>query len=154
MNHELLDGHNVFAWDMDETLINGPNSSFFRDCIAANPHKQHFIVTFRTPRSWAVDALRELEEVGFDTKLIAGVSSVPDHLYEAWALRKHQYHEEYVAQFLRWKGREASRLGCTVLVDDMLEAVRNGCSEHGVTLIDSYHQAFGYPDFVPEPKVA
>jgi hypothetical protein len=150
MYHSLLDIHDAIAWDVDETLLNGPNSSFFRNYIAASPHERHFLVTFRTPRSWAEDALIELARVGLNPKHIAGVSSIPDQLWEAYASRKHAYDENLVGQFFRWKGMEAARLGCTVLVDDLIDAVILGCTEHKIELIDSYHEAFGLLDPIPD----
>jgi hypothetical protein len=53
MKHPVLDEHAVIAWDMDSTLVNGPNSAFFRSYILAHPEKRHVVITHRTPRAWA-----------------------------------------------------------------------------------------------------
>ena len=47
MPHDIVRNHHTFAWDMDETLVNGPHSPFWRECVKARPDALHYIVTFR-----------------------------------------------------------------------------------------------------------
>jgi len=142
MRNTVLDNHKTIAWDIDETLINGPNSRFFRDYIRGNPEKAHFLVTFRTPRAWAEEALEQLRAHGLDPALIAGVSSVPVDLFAAFANRHEEPSHPLLDDFDHWKGMEAARLGCTILVDDMEASVIRGCQRHSVTFIHSHHECF------------
>jgi hypothetical protein len=143
MNHPLLDGHEKIAWDMDGTLIAGRNSAYFCRYIIANPQKEHHIVTFRTPRRWAEQALDELEEQGVARNLIAGVHNVPDDIWEAFAIKSGAYDPVKVAAYLEYKGLTAFGLGCTVLVDDMSALVAAGCLKHGVCFLDAEKLFFG-----------
>lgn len=153
---------------MDGTLIDGPNSSFFRRYIAANRNKRHHIVTFRDP-NWAQEVYDELDYYGIPHDHIAGVSSCPQEFYRAYSVArfdaaewvKHApktYEEaerlcrgtlidfDHANSYLHWKGEEAKRLGATVLVDDMEHLVVAGCSKHGVTFVDAFDKRFGHPD--------
>lgn len=142
MRNTILDNHKTIAWDVDQTLVNGPNSRFFRDYIRSNTDKVHYLVTFRTPRFWAEEALEELRSHGLDPTLIAGVSSVPTDLFEAFA-RRHEFPDHpLLDDFEHWKGMEAARLGCTLLVDDMEQAVIRGCARHSVTFVHAHHECF------------
>jgi FMN phosphatase YigB (HAD superfamily) len=142
MRNSILDNHKTIAWDIDETLVNGPNSRFFRDYIRSNPDKIHHLVTFRTPRSWAEEALDQLRDHGLDPALITGVSSVPVDLFTAFAGRHDCPDHPLLDDFAHWKGMEAARLGCTVLVDDMEDFVIRGCNRHGVTFVHAHHECF------------
>lgn len=142
MRNESLDPHEAIAWDVDQTLINGPNSEFFCRYIRGNPHKRHFVVTFRTPHSWAEQALEQIRENGVDPRFISGVSSVPEHLFEAFAQRHVTIDAARLLEFNHWKGMEAARLGCSVLVDDMEEHVILGCQRHRVKFLHSLNHQF------------
>lgn len=139
----LLDDHHKIAWDVDGTLVAGHNSDYFCRYILANPHKEHHLVTFRTPRSWAELALEELESQGVPQSLIAGVHSVPDDLYRAFAMRAIiETPQEEVDRYREWKALTAKTLGCTVLVDDMGDIVADGCTKHGICFIDALKLRF------------
>lgn len=146
--HPILDQHEIIAWDMDETLVNGHNSAFFRAYIRANPRKRHHIITFRTPRAWAEQSLLELEVYGVPPRLIEAVHSVPDELYEAFS--EHRVScasiEEIgrspdtpakVRQYLAFKALTAKRIGATLLVDDMAALVEADCVANGVVFLNA-----------------
>lgn len=135
MKHDLLDDHAVIAWDMDSTLVNGPNSEFFRAYILAHPEKRHVVITHRTPRAWAEDVYRELAPYGITRDHIQAVYNVPCDLYHAWAQQESFPQPEKVAAFLAYKGMQAKQVGATVLIDDMHTTVEQGCLDHGVTFI-------------------
>jgi hypothetical protein len=143
MKHPLLDSHHKIAWDMDETLVNGPNSEFFRQYIAAHPEKEHYIVTFRTGDAWIADIPFELADEGLNPDLIKAVSSVPMKIW----IERH-LSRVHMAVCNDWKGFEAKRLGCTVLVDDMEASVLPGCEKHGITFIHSIETEF--PQLKPQ----
>jgi hypothetical protein len=138
-----LDAHKKIGWDMDQTLIQGRNSERFRAYIAANPHKRHHVITFRD-REWADLIPIELGTLGLDPALIASVENCPAPLHDMFMLHRSgelempkHVAEKAISAFLRWKGRRASELGCTVLVDDMADWVVQGCQAHGVEFVDA-----------------
>lgn len=140
---DRLDPHQKIGWDFDGTLIQGPNSDLFRAYIAAHPEKRHHVITFRD-REWASLIHHELDALGLDPKLIASVENCPEPLHDTFQLGREPDRRipKAVADraahgFLRWKGRRARELGCTILVDDMAEWVATGCQENGVTFLDA-----------------
>lgn len=135
----VLDEHRHLAWDMDSTLVDGPNSDFFRSYIDQHREKQHHIITFRF-QSWADLIPSELSAAGLDPDLISGIHACPPHLYDLHnegLLTPTDATREASHAFLRWKGRVARRLGCTVLIDDLENWVIDGCKEEGVDFLHS-----------------
>jgi hypothetical protein len=153
--HPILDQHSVIAWDMDNTLIDGPNSEFFLEYIAAHPEKRHHVITFRN-RWEANDVWGQLRGAGLDTNLIRSVESCPEPIHDCYMIRRRADNREtrarylemddltrdqfnaYADAFVFWKGERAAVLKCTILVDDMPAWVLPGCYEHGV----AFHHAF------------
>jgi hypothetical protein len=159
--HPVLDLHDTIAWDMDKTLIKGDNSAFWRAYIAMTPHKTHHVITFRETDEWADIIIPELHAHGLHEahRLIAGIHRCPTivsdcfnvhcgvvdneinarmALYEAEATGDWEALKiDHAREFIRFKGKKAAELGCTVLVDDLLHLVKPGCDEHGVILVDS-----------------
>jgi hypothetical protein len=150
LSHPLLDPHQVIAWDMDGTLVDGPNAEFFRAYILAHPEKEHHIVTFRTGPAqrfedvefWHEECVFELLHHGVPHGTIKQIHAMPDHLYHAWAQRRSFIQEAEVAKFLDWKGATAAAIGATVMVDDMPGMVKKGCEKSGVTFIDAHSKVF------------
>jgi hypothetical protein len=136
MKHELLDRHDNIAWDMDGTLVDGFYSRHFREYIAKNPHKAHYVVTFRD-RKWANKIPDELQKVGFDPALIRSIHACPDHLWLAHSMRQFAVDHSHVEQYLAWKGMTSKKLGCTILVDDMADHVIKGCEIYGIQFLDA-----------------
>lgn len=137
MSHPLLDHHTNIAWDIDGTLINGPNSSMFRQYIINHPEKTHYLVTFRD-FDWAQQAYQELAPHGISREMIAGIMDCPHKLQDG--------SPNSLAYYMEWKGKVSAEIGCTVLVDDMDYMVMSGCLAHGVTFVHSHDPAFGHPD--------
>jgi hypothetical protein len=144
-----LDLHQKIGWDMDGTLIQGPNADLFRAYIVAHPEKRHHVITFRD-REWAKVIHHELALVGLDPALIASVENCPEPLHDMFMLSREPGNvvpkvvaDRAVHGFLRWKGRRAGELGCTILVDDMTEWVVLGCQENGVTFLDANVELVG-----------
>lgn len=149
-----LDSHDKIAWDMDGTLIDGRNSDAFRQYIVSNPHKTHYIITFRDA-NWATKIYSELEACGMidPETYIDGIFTCPVdwHYYHnvnqnpRMAKVKQQYLETnrvtqeqldmYSAQFCQYKGAMAAELGCTVMIDDIEDWVEQGCIDNGVTFL-------------------
>ena len=158
MHHPVLDMHDTIGWDMDKTLIKGPNSEFFRDYIIAHPEKTHRIITFRD-RSWASRAYAELEGYGLvgARSLIASIENCPEQWHDyymiatlphySWdkidMLNRGQVTQEFlddcVNKFLRFKGARCKEVGCTVLVDDMPQWVMPGVNENGIAFVHALH---------------
>ena len=160
MKHEVLDRHQKIAWDMDGTLVDGPNARFFRDYIAAHPEKDHHVVTFRN-RSWANDIWEELESWGFDAHAhIKSIENCPEEIHDCYMInwrmdgaenrRRHREgphftraeFDDLVRQFPLWKGLRAKEIGCTLLVDDMPSWVVAGCEEHGVEFFHAHTRIY------------
>lgn len=147
--HALLNSHQTIAWDMDGTLVDGPNSTFFRQYITATPHKTHHIVTFRDQK-WANRIPDELTMVGFDTKHIVKIHPCPSELWLAYVTRDRTPvgHPSLALadEYLHWKGKVAKKLGCTVLIDDMVDHVIKGCIFYGVEFQDANNPSFSRRD--------
>ena len=154
LSHPVLDQHQVIAWDMDQTLIGGPNSNFFRAYIKAHPEKRHHVVTFRD-RRWAMEIWQELTNCGdFRAKdAIKSVESCPEIIHNCYMVefRTPQFREPFIASlkltrdqfnahvqaFAYWKGLRASHIGATLLVDDMPEWCLPGCEAHGIAFLNA-----------------
>ena len=123
MKHPVLDQHNVIGWDIDQTLINGPNSVFFCAYILAHPEKVHHLITFRPP-GWD-EEIYELFADAFPRERIASINccSINSSIEEIDA----------------FKGQQARALGCTIMVDDMEFAVAAGCAANGVVFLNSLY---------------
>lgn len=134
---------------MDLTLVDGPNSASLRAYIAAHPEKTHHLVTFRSPKTWAMMALDELEEHGLDRSLIADVHSVP---HEHWMAHERHLGACEVARargvespampkdarlYVTFKALTAKRIGATIMVDDKPDHVEAACNEHGIAFLDA-----------------
>ncbi len=158
MLHSVLDMHDTIGWDMDMTLIKGPNSKFFRDYIIAHPEKTHRIITFRD-KSWASRAYDELEGYGLvgARTLISSIENCPENWHDyymiatqpryAWERKQmlaqgevtQEYLDECVHNFLRFKGSRCKEVGCTVLVDDLPQWVMPGVNENGIAFVHALH---------------
>ena len=158
MNHPVLDLHDNIGWDMDQTLIKGPNSEFFRDYIMAHPEKTHRIITFRD-RSWASRAYGELEGYGLigARTLISSIENCPENWHDFYmiatmphyAVERKQYLDsgrvtqefldDCVHNFLRFKGSRCKEVGCTVLVDDLPNWVMPGVNENDIAFVHALH---------------
>lgn len=153
--HPILDQHDSIAWDMDKTLVNGPNSHLFRLYIALTPHKKHYVVTFRN-KLWAATILEELETHGMKNvrDRIVSVEDCPELVHYCYMVRDGvtRFTAEsfcklnsltpnefnvHADRFPMWKAERAKELGCTILVDDMPEWVLAGCEHHGIAFHDS-----------------
>lgn len=85
---DILKDHQIICWDIDNTLINGPNSSLFRQWIKSNPDKEHHIVTFRCQYDDIQNIKHELQfdTEDFHTGLFKSIMTMPeeydlDHIY-------------------------------------------------------------------------
>lgn len=154
MKHHILDQHAVIAWDMDKTLVGGPNSKFFRDYIKAHPEKSHHVVTFRDAE-WAKDIEEELAQEGLPFSCILAVHSCPELVHDMHMVNIHPFKadvkkdmiesrlidqdqlNDFSYRFLEYKGAQAKAIGATVLVDDLVDWCIRGCEKNGVVLLNS-----------------
>lgn len=158
MNHPILDLHDNIGWDMDKTLVKGPNSEFFREYIMAHPQKTHRIITFRD-RDWASRAYDELEYHGLRDarRLISSIENCPEQWHDYYMIATYPHYagrrdfllatgqitqeflNECVHNFLRFKGSRCKEMGCTVLVDDLPEWVMHGVNDHAIDFVHALH---------------
>lgn len=148
---EPFDKHDKIAWDMDGTLINGPNAAFFQAYIALTPYKEHHVVTFRGG-AWRDNVIPELVASGFRSaaQFITAVHGCPAETYDGFMLLNDPKQKEVITEearpgllvhagdFLAFKGAKAAELGCTLLVDDLEGWVGKGCEVHGVEFFHAH----------------
>ncbi len=133
---EILERHKRIAWDIDGTLLGGPNSAFFRDYIQTHREHEHHLVTFRNP-AVVQDTFRELARNGISHAHIASLTNCPPHLWRALASPDDSPNSADRDEALGWKGKVASGKRCTILVDDLADYVATGCARHGVEFLDA-----------------
>lgn len=164
MDHaNILDNHNVIFWDFDETLWNGVNSEFYQRYVKNNPHKYHYIITFRT-KNQAASLWKELEEDGIiDKSNINGLFYAPDSLYiqkqffpEVLQGINHKtvkkddiddillkynitWEKFYEANDIihRWKPSICKTVGGTILIDDLSHIVKDDCDKLDIEYLNS-----------------
>jgi len=151
--HPILRKHSIIAWDMDQTLVNGPNSAYFLDYIRRHPEKKHNIITFRN-KSWANMIWAELEKVGFDAhKHISAIYNCPEDIHDSFMVKSSGMIEinrfmqsrsmslgdfdKNVEFFPLWKGFQCKKIGATVIIDDMPDFVVQGCEKYDVEFVNA-----------------
>lgn len=151
--HPIINKHSSIAWDMDHTLVNGPNSAYFLDYIRSHPEKTHNIITFRD-NSWANMILSELAQVGFDARThISAIYNCPEDIHDSFMVKSNEITEIFqfmqsrsmssenfdknVQLFPLWKGFKCKNIGATVLIDDMPELVLPGCEKYGIEYVNA-----------------
>lgn len=164
--HSVLDLHDNIGWDVDETLINGRNSVFWRAYVASHPEKVHHIITFRCKRD-AECVYSELEkeyvyplssdkfvDLHYLPKYISDSfdklhphlidfnhrKCLPTNKVERILKREGLTLEELIdikESLYNWKANKCKELGLTALVDDLEKVVKQGCEVNGVTFINS-----------------
>jgi hypothetical protein len=150
--HPLLDEHAAIAWDLDGTLVDGPRQTFLGAYLRGRRDKRHHLATFRRS-SRIADVAAALTGVGLALDLFDGVHCCPDRLRDAFDAGGDP---ALVREFRQWKGRVAAEHGCTVLVDDDADLVRDGCRLHAVLHVDSWSSRFpmlrsGHASAPPSP---
>lgn len=160
MTHPLLDPHDCLGIDIDSTLINGPCSRILQEwCRDNHTRKQLHLITFRYGKDFDL-AQQDIIEGGAQWEWFRSIHGAPRALFErhyqyvqqtghirnnprklARAIAHHRIDTEDMARVARevtlWKGIKCKELGCTALVDDLVEYVQPGCDLHGITLVDS-----------------
>ncbi len=145
MSFDILLSHNAIGWDFDNTLVEHPNSERMHAFINAHPEKRHVIVTFRThgmvrsiwrELSFYPDAPRSDQFVG--------ILNIDDAAWEAH--NRHTMHRHIgrlkgpltpeETYYVEWKGMICAEHGLTVMVDDRVDHVLEGCRKYGVAFIN------------------
>ena len=158
----VLGSHRAIAWDYDDTLIGNSSSTLFQDWIRAHPEQEHYIITFRN-KADAELIPAELRRLGFSHEYFRDIFYTEDKFWNEYfelpeSLRKLdsfnnlkrarplKYHNltnsainniKYTVG--SWKPRIAQSLGCTLLVDDLVDLIQPHCAEFGVTFVDSWN---------------
>ena len=154
--HPVLDKHSIIAWDMDNTLINGPNSDYFRDYILRHPEKSHHIITFRN-KTWADMIWGELGRIGFDARThISAIHNCPEDIHDSFMVTgsgniailnfmhsrrmEMQDFERNITAFPLWKGFKCKQIGASIIIDDMPDFVIPGCSKYDIEFVNALDQ--------------
>lgn len=160
----MLNEHKNIAIDVDDTLIgDGLVSLKIQNYIIKNyKNKNFYLITFRTG-TWLTDVWIDIaqENDQIDDRMFKGIYGIPYELRAAyekyvWHKRMNFNHDPEIEdkmdelvipalEYLEWKGYQAHKLGCTVLVDDMTDMVKRGCDKYNVKL---YHPEEIYSELV------
>lgn len=164
--HSILDLHDNIGWDVDETLINGKYSVFWRAYVRSNPEKNHHIITFRGKKD-AEEVYKELEKeflYPLNESDFVDLHYIPQDICTAFdKLHPHLiefnhrklYPTKKVERILKrdgltledvidikeslynWKANKCKELGLTVLIDDLEKIVKQGCEINNIKFINS-----------------
>lgn len=162
MFHILRD-HMSIGWDIDETLINGPNSRKFQQFVVNNPQISHNLVTFRNDKEDIDNIANDLMsmDIGFHIGLFDELRTVPLSIVEKYnevhahfktkkeytskkAIRILEYHkttqeevEKIIKDMHEWKSLACLEIGSTILVDDIYDDQKDHCDRNGIIILDS-----------------
>lgn len=158
----ILNQHDIIAWDLDETLINGKNSSFFQKYVLSHPEKDHNIITYRTGENLET-IFEDLENhfKGYHMKIFSNIFSIPEQidkdyanlpmkarqLYDKEFISDHTFNrkfkidrekvKEICKNYIEWKPKVCSEIGANILIDDLYKNLKNVCDQYDIELIDS-----------------
>lgn len=145
-----LSAHRSIAWDIDQTLVGGKFSNEFILFIQSHPEIEHHLITFRN-KDWADEVWSDLKpKMGANVRdLFVDVHNCDEDDWHFFSVRNSPFggltgdpemdtilnaaHDAVMT----YKGRKASELGCTILVDDLIQMVHEGCSAYGVSLMNA-----------------
>lgn len=139
MNIDELLKHQHIGIDLDGTLIEHPRSAVLQQFILDHQGSKKFhIVTFRShglEDRIDADLYASTMLTGVPLRLehFTGIHAVPYRLYEGWALRSDN------AAYFGWKAQKCKELGCTVLIDDMIDSIHEHCTVHGIVGLNPDH---------------
>ena len=162
-NISSLDSHECIGWDVDRTLIYGPLSARFRQYVRRNPHKKHWLITFRTDlyAERVYDELATAADYPLGFEEFQGLVNLPIDIEDNWVrvpnaldrvcdynlTRKQErilIHNKLNIDDVvlanrtmwNWKPLQCVKLGCGVLVDD-IKHLKGYCHTHGVSYFNS-----------------
>lgn len=152
---ERLKRHRKIAFDLDGTLIDGVASREIAEFIRDHPDKTYYIVTFRIPEQ-CLHLNDELTQVGLKRSDFREVVPMAKRFVMEFENDRAQRRFAHLPppktvdhmlpgerRYVHWKGFVCSKLGATVLIDDMPELSAPGCKQHNIALEDPF-------DFVRE----
>jgi hypothetical protein len=155
LTHEILDRHTKIAWDLDDTLVDGPLSWFWRRWIRDNYKNRDFwIITFRSQIQVASiwDELSSCSDP-LNEQWFKGVITVPSVLWNAYVMLPVELQEfdedwkysELIGYFLAennlnaddvieinrairaWKATECIKQKCYAFVEDKQDFCKPYC---------------------------
>jgi hypothetical protein len=145
MTFPILAQHDAIGWDFDETLARHGNSEAMHAFIKAHPDKRHVIVTFRTHgmQDGVFDELSVYPNAP-GPEAFEAVLNIEDEAWERFSAHRHARQRgeigaaltEAETYYLEWKGAMCRKHGLTVLVDDMVDRVKDGCEKNGIVYIN------------------
>lgn len=142
MSFSVLDQHDAIGWDFDNTLHGHEKSQAMHAYILANPHKRHFIVTFRS-HGWQDEVWDDLAKYpnAPGREHFEGVINIPDQIirenyWEQKRVMGGQIVTEPTIVYRTWKGEKCLEHGLTVLIDDHAAHAKPGCDLHGIVYLN------------------
>lgn len=136
-----LDGFNSIGWDLDETMIDHPNSGKIQNYIKEHPEKNHYIITFRTHEMVDyifTDISRYPQRL--TRKNFKGVFHIEEDAWEKYERMKHLRFNNLKygpitpeeIYYKTWKGKICKENNIPVLIDDRKDDVIMGCNKYGI----------------------
>lgn len=154
ISHAVLDQHTAIAWDMDDTLINGPQSWFWRRWIQSNHANRKFcILTYRTAH---IDSVwQELEQCTdpVSPEWFQSVIAIPKILWSEWSsfpslLREIDTEEKMTPILIDYVRSKYSYLNIRYMIE-VNRAVRSWkaveCKQRGYSLLVEDREQFCKP---------
>jgi hypothetical protein len=136
MQLDIFALHDRLGIDFDGTLIGHPESAQLQQYILDHQDDKKFhIVTFRTTnmrKRMEADLEMSTRFTGVPLTLqhFESIASIPDVLYE----RKGMFDDG--TEYYGWKARTCDKLGCTILLDDMIRDVGRHCEDLNIVCLD------------------
>lgn len=135
------------GWDVDETLIDNPNSKRIQKFIKSHPEINHCIVTYRT-HNLVSTIFSDIAEynVGLTQQNFSAVYTVNQKLWIEFDNIQYQRELKKIQgpptaielEFFDWKALICKEHNLTALVDDRIEWLMYPCQKYGIKLFDSY----------------
>lgn len=130
---EEFDQHQTIGIDFDGTLVGHRHSTLIQRYILDHPKKAFHIVTFRS-HGWQnrieSDLAKSTAETGVPLT-IGAFTAIHNMTDEGYATHLEMKGDP---KYYGWKGVTCARVGCTILLDDMADALHIECVSQGVVL--------------------
>lgn len=144
MHTEILDQHKIIGIDFDGTLIEHPRSKVLQQYIIDHQGDKEFhLITFRTHGmreriSLDLQISTEGTKVPLTLAHFTTINAIADAAWEKRILLERQGLMDYETgrEYFGWKAMTCEKLGCTLMVDDMIDMIGNYCTEKKILCLN------------------